>query len=289
MARKTENKETGWICLHRAFREWQHYGEPIVKSVFLDLLLSVNSRDGWWHGFKCERGATFRSIRTMAEDTKLNPLTIRRALAKLEQTGEIKRIKIDQKHTKTIVCNFAKYQDFNPFSVLPSSTQSNTQGNTQSNTKQQYNNNNNIVVDNKCARTHEEIVNELFESRITIEQFCKNEGITLDQCRELAEQILVEWELVGVRHHTESEVKRHFIDHLRKKVQAMNITRKPLNERKADFLAECKALIAKGCNREQVAEFARYYTQPTADGRMLFETFKGWATETRFLLMHKSK
>ena len=138
-------------------------------------------------------------------------------------------------------------------------------------------------------RAHEEIAREMFDSRITIEAFCKNEGITVEQCRQLADGVLVEWELVGEPHKSEKEVKRHLLDHIRKKAQALNVQGEPLEQRRARFIDECKALIAQGFDRGEVAEFCKYYSQPTSDGRMLFETYKGWDTLTRFQINKKRK
>lgn len=287
MAKETANN--GWICLHRVFKDWQHYGDASVKAVFVDLLLSANHKDGWWRGHKCERGATFVSIRTLAECNGIAINTVQRALKLLEQTGEIKRIKIDQKNTKTIVCKYNVYQDNNLFSVSKCNTQTNTQTDTQTDTKQQYNNNNNNIVVDNIARTHEEIADDMFKSQITIERFCMAEGITVEQCRKLADEVLVEWELVGETHKSEKEVKRHLLDHIRKKAQAMNVQGEPLEQRRARFVAECKALITQGFDRGEVAEFCKYYSQPTADGRMLFETYKGWDTLTRFQINKKRK
>ena len=275
--------------MHRAFKDWQHYGEPSVMVVFIDLLLSVNAKDGWWHGHKCERGATFRSIRSIAEDTTLNPITIRRAFAKLETTAEIKRIKIDQKHTKTIVCNFAKYQDFGGVSVL----KSNTQSNTQSNTKQQYNNDNNIVVVdyNAHARTREAVVNDFFAGGISVESFCLNNHVTVEQCRGIAEAVVTEWELTGelTAHATLSDERKHLIAQMRIKAEALRakgqLLSEPFEVRRKRFIAECKELIAQGFAKGEVADFFAYYSQKEQGGeRMLFETYKGWDTQTRFLL-----
>ena len=286
MAKELGNSN-GWVCLHRSFKDWQHYGEPSVMVVFVDLLLSVNAKDGWWHGHKCERGATFRSIRSIAEDTTLNPITIRRAFAKLEETGEIKRIRIDQKHTKTIVCNFAKYQDFGGVSVL----KSNTQSNTQSNTKQQDNKENkNDVVEINSAHAHEKIVNDMFATGIAIERFCMTEGITVDQCRELADDALAEWAIIGETHKTEKEVKKHILERIRKKVQSMRergvlLGSIPEDVRLKRINADCEALIAEGAERKMVIKFYKYYTQKSNDrsGRMIFETLSGWDTKTRYV------
>ena len=286
MAKETANNGNGWICLHRAFKDWQHYGEPSVMVVFIDLLLSVNAKDGSWHGHKCERGATFRSIRSIAEDTTLNPITIRRAFAKLETTGEIKRIKIDQKHTKTIVCNFAKYQDFGGVSVL----KSNTQSNTQSNTKQQYNkDNNNKERDNK-SRTHEEILQEWLNNRITLERFCMAEHLTIDQFTQLAQAVINEWAMTGESGTTESDTRKKMLAHIRRKAQAMNdrglfIGAEPKDKRLKGIIEDCKSLIAEGYNVDSVREFFAYWTQPANDGtgRMLFEKQSAWDTRTRYI------
>ena len=276
-----ESANSGFIKLYRSLKDWQHYGEPTIMAVFIELLLSVNYEDGWWQGLECERGATFISIRTMADDLKMSVNTIQRALKVLTKTGEIQRIKIFKNNTKTIINNFSKFQGCVSNFDTPTDTPTDT--------KQEYKEREEYIVVDNIAHTHEEIVKDMFKNQITIEQFCMNEGISVEQCRRLADEVLVEWELVGETHRTAKETKRHLLDHIRKKAQAMNVQRASLEERKAKFIAECKALVDQGFNRGEVAEFANYYSQPTADGRLLFETFKGWNTLTRFQLNQKRK
>jgi DNA-binding transcriptional regulator YhcF (GntR family) len=292
MEKETQNNGNGWICLHRAFKDWQHYGEPSVMVVFIDLLLSVNAKDGWWRGHKCERGATFRSIRSIAEDTTLSFHTIIRAMRMLEQTGEIKRIRIDQKNTKTIVCNFSKYQDISFNSVAKSATQSATQNATQSATKQQYNNDNNIVVvenNNTHART-KDLVAQILAAPIYLDPFLMQEHISKQQFEKLATVVVAEWQLTGETHRNATDEKKHLFAHIRKKVQAMReqgllLESDDKQERLARLINDCKALIAEGFPRESVAEFYAYWTQDCTDqsGRMMFETTKAWNTRTRFL------
>ena len=281
-----ESANNGFIKLHRNVLEWQHWGEPNVVVVFLTLLLLANHKKGWWQGLRCGRGETFVTIDTLCNYTKLSRPTIIRILKLLEDSGEVTRKKVDQKHTKTIIRKYSQYQDFSTFSGKAGLPQTLPQ----TLLKQEYKERKEkIVVDNICAHTHEEIILDMFKNQITIEQFCMNEGISVEQCRKLADEVLVEWELVGETHRTEKEVKRHLLDHIRKKAQAMNVQRSTIEERREKFLDECKNLIAQGFNRAEVAEFASYYTQPTADGRMLFETYKGWNTLTRFQLNQKRK
>lgn len=227
------SNNNGWICLYRSFREWQHYGEPYIKAVFLDLLINANHKEGWWHGHKCERGATFMSIRTIAENNNISIKTVHNCLRTLEMTGEIKRIKIDQKHTKTVICKYAQYQDNNLPCVIPHTTQGNTQSNTQSNTKQQYNNNNNIV-DVENVRTSEKIVDEFMKNEITIEQFCMSNHITKENCRRLANEVVNEWVLTGKinEHRNITDERTHLISQIRIKIEAERKAKS--NQSKAD-------------------------------------------------------
>ena len=81
----------GWIKIHRQIKEWQHYQEPNVLLVWLDLLTSANAKEGWWHGRKIRRGELFTSVESIHQNTGLDAKTVRKALATLEASGEIKR------------------------------------------------------------------------------------------------------------------------------------------------------------------------------------------------------
>ena len=282
-----EGLNNGFVKLYRSFTEWQHYGEPSVKVVFLDLLLNANHKKGWFKGVSCGRGETFASIRTLAESNGLSTKTVQRALNILEDTGEIKRIKVSQKLTKTIILKYSQYQDISGFSVVKCDTQTTTQSTTQTTTEQEEEEGKNIIVENNTpARTNNNnnIIKELMSHTYLLEGFCMTEHITLQQCQELAEAVVNEWELTD----EPDKGRKHLLNAIRAKAQAMQeqgtLLTGSIEERKKAFLDECKKLMDKGCNRDEVARFARYYTQPTADGRLLFETYKGWDTETRFLL-----
>ena len=85
--------QDGFICLFRQFKEWQHYQENSVKSVFLDLLLSVSYEAKWFRGEKIKRGCTAMSITALQESTGLSRSVVVKALKILEKTGEISRFK----------------------------------------------------------------------------------------------------------------------------------------------------------------------------------------------------
>ena len=103
--------EEGYIKAFRQFKRWQHYQEPTVVLVWLDILLSVNTQDAWWRGRKIRRGELFTSVEAIHQSTGLDPKTIRKALATLEESGEIKR-EATPSGTKIIVKQFNKFQDW---------------------------------------------------------------------------------------------------------------------------------------------------------------------------------
>ena len=287
MAKDNANNGNGWVCLHRSIIDWQHWGEPNVVVVFLTLLLHANAKRGWWQGIRCERGETLVTLDTLKDETRLSRPTIIRILRLLEDSGEITRQRIDQKHTKTIIKKYSQYQDFSGFSGKASLPQTLPQ----TLPKQQVNKDNkNIIDDNKRAHTHEEIVKDMFATGIVIESFCKNEGITVDLCRKLADEVVNEWELIGETHRTDKEVKRHLLDHIRKKTQAMRVNGTLIamdsqEKRLQPLIQGCKALIDEGHKRRDVQKFYKYMAQPANDktGRMVFETYKGFDVRYNFI------
>ena len=294
MAKETANSGNGWICLHRAILDWQHWGEPNVVVVFLTLLLHANTKRKWWQGIRCERGETLVTIDTLSDDTKLSRPTIIRILRLLEDSGEITRLRIDQKHTKTTIKKYAQYQDISFISgktTLPQTLP-------QTLLKQQLNNNNNIIKSkyNAHARTHEAVVAEFMANDIAVEQFCMANHIDKALCNQLANDVVTEWELTEqlTQHKSLTDERKHLIAQMQiiiRNRREQGLPTEPLEQRRGIFINQCKSLIEKGCDKTKVAEFARYYTQPATDGsgRMLYETYKGWNTETRFLLNQKQR
>ncbi len=91
-------------------REWQHYQRPSVRLVFEELLFCANTKPGWFHGIKVNRGETIVSIETICGYTGFARATVVAALKILEDTKEIKRSKC-WRGTRTKIINFDKYQD----------------------------------------------------------------------------------------------------------------------------------------------------------------------------------
>ena len=102
--------EGGFICLFRQFKGWQHYQENSVKSVFLDLLLSVSYEPTWFRGIRINRGCTTMSITTLQESTGLSRSIVVKALKILEESGEITRTKFKY-GCITKINKFSTFQD----------------------------------------------------------------------------------------------------------------------------------------------------------------------------------
>jgi hypothetical protein len=286
MAKETANN--GWICLHRAMREWQHYDNVFVKAVFIDLLLSATAKPCWSCGIRLTRGQTLRSSRKIEEDNKISRPTVLRALRTLEDSGEIVREKISQKLVKTTIVNYSKYQDINFVSgkneIPQRLPQRLPQGLPLTTSKQD----NNIVdVDKKHTHTHEELIKDLFSREITIEAFCKNEGITTDQCRKYAEAVVIEWQLTDENHNNRTQAIKHLLAQIRIKAQAdreRGITFTDKSVRLQPMIDFCRELVADGFNRQDVKDWYGYWTEECQDrtGRMRFEAEKTWNAKRRF-------
>ena len=99
-----------WIKLYEKIKEWQHYQEPTVLLVFIDILLSANTKDGWSLGRMIKRGELVTSVAQIMFSTGIkSDNTVRAALRKLEASVEIKRERFGNGSKITII-QFDKYQ-----------------------------------------------------------------------------------------------------------------------------------------------------------------------------------
>ena len=99
----------GWIKISRDIADWQHYQEPSVVMVFLDLLLHANYEDSWFRGIRVKRGENVNSIRTMAQRLGMSTNTVQSALKKLVASGEITRTPFKY-GIKTTIRNYDFFQ-----------------------------------------------------------------------------------------------------------------------------------------------------------------------------------
>lgn len=92
--------------------EWEWYSDLPVRTLFVHLLLAVNSDDEKWKGEVIPRGSMVTSIASLSEAVGLTVKQTRRALEKLKSTNDIET-KWANKYSIVSVCNYDRYQSEN--------------------------------------------------------------------------------------------------------------------------------------------------------------------------------
>ena len=239
----------GWIKIHRKILEWQHFQEPNVLAVFMYLLLSANTKDGWDRGDRVTRGQSCATVNEMSKKLKLSRPTVHKAIKKLEMSGEIVRKKVKFRCFTTIR-NYAKYQDVTPdlckdilhtplhtpsplckdilHTPLHTPLENGAYNNLCDNeldakNDEPYKNNKNIYntlsLTHAHMRTHEGLLREFFSHAIMVEQFCMNQSIDVETCREIAGQVVNEWDIAGVTHSDKIDAKKHLVSLIKIEVE----------------------------------------------------------------------
>ena len=169
--------------------EWEHFNEPSVVTVFLALLLVADN------------GQTDIGLGGLAAITGLSKNTIRHALAKLVNSGEIKRQTSTGQRTTTTITNWNEYQVGQKLihptkkSVSKIDTpvyQKLTQSVSKIDTHIKNKNNKEVVVANAHARTHEEFIADALNG-LRVEQGCMAMGVTPDEYRQLVTEVTNDW------------------------------------------------------------------------------------------------
>lgn len=184
----------GWIKIHRTMLEWEHFNEPSVVTVFLALLLNAD-----------KAGKTGITIGGIASVTKLHHNTVKRAIAKLVASGEITRQKYGSRITTTIA-NWSEYQSAQKLDRCEKLSVQNldryedknsTDIGTKNGPIQYYKNNKNkqedIVVADAHARTHEEFIADALND-LRVEQGCMAMSVTPQEYRQLVTEVTNDWE-----------------------------------------------------------------------------------------------
>ena len=143
-----------WIKLYRKFREWEWYGDVVVMSVFIHLLLSANWKPKKWNGITLDVGEVVIGRKKLAEVLKISEQQVRTALDKLESTQVINR-RTTNKYTIVKVLNYCNYQGRDE-EHQPTNNQQTTNkqptNNQQTTTAKEYKNNRNIEYIEEAAR-----------------------------------------------------------------------------------------------------------------------------------------
>ena len=115
---------TGFIALHRKFKDWEWYKDANTKAVFVHLLISATYKEKSYQGIPLHPGDILMSERDLAKETGLSRQNVRTAIEHLLLTHELTQRATQRGRVLTLV-NWRKYQ--------PSSDGGNPQTNPQTN------------------------------------------------------------------------------------------------------------------------------------------------------------
>lgn len=100
---------SGWIKLHRQFKDWEWYNKSEMVHLFIHCLVKANFKDGNFQGIEVKKGSFITSIKHLSDETNISIQTIRTCLKKLQLTNEIE-VKSTSKLTKITICKYDSYQ-----------------------------------------------------------------------------------------------------------------------------------------------------------------------------------
>ena len=272
--------DMGRIWLSRKILHWQHFGQPSYLTVFITLLLVANHREQWWKGVKVNRGETVISVKSLCKLCNLSNTTVIKVLKGLEKSGEIERTHMYHTNSKIKILNYIDYQASSKVKMKSFSNKSLTSSHKQDIYSNIYSSSNNIYIIEP-----EKILKKMLDSGAVVEQFCMKEHITVEQFKQLGEEVINEWKLTGVEHSSEREVRQHLLNHIRTKISKRQLASDDMDARLRPLVEACKRLVDAGYPVNKVREFYLQWTQPATDhsGRLLFEIVRAFDAETRFL------
>ena len=232
----------GWIKISRSIDEWQHYQEPSVLAVFLDLLLHAQFEDSWYRGERVKRGENVNSIRTMASRLGMSVNTVQSALKKLVASGEITRVPF-KFGMKTIIRNYDQFQGVaegvSTDVSVSVSTGVSTGVSKNDTIKEIKNKEDNICcVDDARARLEDvTIYNSLWINQTSM-------ALHYADVMGLAVDVMNEWEIIQLPQ--EEWTAQHLFNHMRKKLEIRKRETKPTKaEEKAEWRAKMIQSIQK--------------------------------------------
>lgn len=223
--------ENGWIKLSRSItRHWLWHDAERLRW-WLDLLMMAQWEDHQWidntHVFTLRRGQLVASISFLAQRWERSKPTILAFLKTLEKENMIKRELPYRKTAILTICNYDRYQAYDQGGLYQSLYQSPYQSIEQSieqslDTKQEDKENKELKkYDVVGGRSGTEFFNDFFSEkrRATLEQICASRKFgSLDNFRQLAREVLAEWEITEEHHSSLSEARRHLINQCSKKL-----------------------------------------------------------------------
>ena len=221
----------GWLKLYRKILDWEWADDPNMVALYVRLLCMASRTDCNWHGIDVSRGQIITSLAQLNMKSGISIQKLRTCLKRLEKSGEITSRSTNQYRLITL-CNYDTYQSEKKPANKRSNKQSTSEqqaSNNQSTTSKEYKNirikeieKENTEKENSLSLVYDDLklMDELFSQGIMIESFCKNNGITPQQCRMYAESILNEWQLTGTKHRNMTDARQHMLHTIRNRAAA---------------------------------------------------------------------
>lgn len=128
----------GFIKIYRKIKDWQHFQEPSVLLVWIDLLVSANFKRGYFQGISVPKGSLITSYRKLSEETGLSVNTIKVCISKLVCSGEIAVKSAKGQFTQITINQYDKYQGVSMVDT-PTDTPTDTLTDTPTDTLTDYN------------------------------------------------------------------------------------------------------------------------------------------------------
>ena len=99
----------GYVKLFRKMVDWEWYGDPNTKAVFLHLLLTANYKRTRFRGVTLKPGQTIIGRKALAETLGMSEQNVRTSLNHLKSTNEI-TIKVTNRFSVVTIVNWESYQ-----------------------------------------------------------------------------------------------------------------------------------------------------------------------------------
>lgn len=170
-----------------------------------------------------DRGQLEASLSYLCERWHASKPTIIKFLNALQTFDYIVKHTLYRRITIITICEFDSYcgVGYTPFyNSFDNPIYSTVDTNIKRNKKEEKNNT--LEDARACARVEDfdALVAETFASRAQLEQYCMTEGITPEQCRQLARAVTNEWQMTGVTHTDTTDARRHLLAAIRAKARA---------------------------------------------------------------------
>ena len=102
-------EQAGYIIISKKLLKWEWIDDPMMLSLWINLLLKANYEDKKWHGVVIERGQFVTSLGKLAKEVGITMQALRTRLDRLQEGGCINK-QTTNKYTTITICKYDEYQ-----------------------------------------------------------------------------------------------------------------------------------------------------------------------------------